>query len=86
MQIQDQNASNNAEDVDSKEVQMVIRMTDQESSSWQKTKKCCKVYCLASMISLVIGLVIFVIAMGVALSNLTDGKFELLNIDTTDTC
>ena len=33
MQIQDENPSNSAENVDSKEVEMVIRTIDQESSS-----------------------------------------------------
>ena len=85
MQIQDENPSNSAENVDSKEVEMAIRTIDQESSSWHKTKKCCKIYCFVSMISLVIGLLIFVIAMGVALSNLTEGEFEWRNMETNNT-
>ena len=53
-----------------------IRLSDQRTSSWHKAKKCCKIYCIASTISLIIGLVSFLIAMGIAISNLSEGKYE----------
>ena len=63
-----------SENFERNEIDEVIRI----NSSWHKAKKCCKIYCITSMISLVLGLIIFIIVMGIALSNLTEGKYSLL--------
>ena len=63
---------------DAEEIDEVFRPNNVNDSSWHKAKKCCKIYCITSMISLVLGLIIFIIVMGIALSNLTEGKCRLL--------
>ena len=47
------------------------------STSWQKLKKCLKICCCLSILSIVIGLISFTIAMGIALSRLNEGNMCL---------
>ena len=78
MQMQENVSSSSwgNDNVEVKGIDENIIMSDQRTSSWHKTKKCCKIYCIASTISLIVGLVSFLIAMGVAVSNLSEGKYE----------
>ena len=49
------------------------------STSWHKQKKCLKICCCCcgvSMLSIVIGLISFFIAMGIALSRLNEGNMR----------
>ena len=64
------------DNVEVKGIDENIILSDQRTSSWHKAKKCCKIYCIASTISLMVGVVSFLIAMGVAVSNLSEGKYE----------